>query len=369
MADDRLTRRQFVHTGAAAAAGIAAGLTPTRTVWAGNPDNATTDGILNYNPNMEYRRCGKTELMISAVCLGGHWKRLNTIIPGLFEGKGWLSAPTDNSDFVQNRTDVVSRCIERGINYIDACTGPEVIMYSKALRGRRDRMYLGYSWHVREVRKKDWRSAERLKEGFTSGLKEAGLEHVDLWRITAISQSSRHTEGELEELVKALDWAKKEGLARFTGVSSHDRPHIKTLIEQYPEQMDVICTPYTAKTKVIEDEHGLWAAMKKCDVGWFGIKPFAGTSVFKGDSSPESPLREEDDRIARLTLRYILSNPAITAPIPGLIDDHQVDNAALAVLERRELDVEEKAELDRATDRAWANLPPYYQWLKNWEYI
>ena len=72
---------------------------------------------------------------------------------------------------------------------------------------------------------------------------------------------------------------------------------------------------------------------------------------------PTSPHAEEDNRIARLAIRYILCNPAITAPIPGLITVEQVDNVALAVKERRELDEEEKAELDRAMDRAWANLP------------
>lgn len=47
----------------------------------------------------------------------------------------------------------------------------------------------------------------------------------------------------------------------------------------------------------------------------------------------------------------------------------QVDNVALAVLERRELDTQEKARLDRAMDRAWARLPYHYQWLKDWEYV
>ena len=73
-------------------------------------------------------------------------------------------------------------------------------------------------------------------------------------------------------------------------------------------------------------------------MGWFGIKPFASNSLFKGDSAPDSPHAEEDNRIARLAIRYILCNPAITAPIPGLITPQQVDNAALAVAERRELD-------------------------------
>jgi len=318
---------------------------------------------------MEYRRCGKTNLMVSAVCLGGHWKRVNTVVPGLFQGGNWLSGNFNNPDFIKNRTEVVTHCIERGINYIDACTGQEVEAYSKALKGRREKMYLGYSWYQNEVRFPAWRTFEKLKQGFDQGLKQAGLDYVDLWRITCHEQSGQHTEGEIEQLVRALEWAKKSGRARFTGISSHDRPHIKKLIEKYPAQLEVIVTPYTAKTKVIDDESGLWAAMKKMDVGWFGIKPFAGTSLFKGDSSPDSPHAEEDSRLARLTLRYILCNPNITAPIPGLITPAQVDNAALAVKERRELDAQEKAELERATDRAWANLPYHYQWLKDWEYI
>lgn len=47
----------------------------------------------------------------------------------------------------------------------------------------------------------------------------------------------------------------------------------------------------------------------------------------------------------------------------------QVDNVALAVMQRRELDVDETAELERAMDDAWANLPTHYQWLRDWEYV
>ena len=351
-----INRRDFVRTSAAAAAGIGVGLAATRTVRAGNPDGADTSKIINYNPAMEYRRCGRTDWMVSAVCLGGHWKRIDTVVPS-------------ESDFDTNRAEVVSRCIDRGINYVDACTGGEVMAYAKALRGRREKMYFGYSWYEHEVRNAEWRSFDKLKQSFDEGLVKAGLEYVDLWRITCHEQSSHHSDAEVEELIKALDWAKQSGRARFTGISSHDRPHIKGLIEKYPKQLDVIVTPYTARTKVIADEHGLWAAMKDLDVGWFGIKPFASNSVFKGNSAPNSPTFDEDNRIARLAIRYILCNPAITAPIPGLITVGQVDNVALAVAERRQLDVEEQAELDAAMERAWANLPHRYQWLRGWEYV
>ncbi len=368
MSDSKLTRRQFVRTSAAAAAGIAAGLASTRIVYPGNPAGADTSKILNYNPDMEYRRCGRTGLMVSAVSLGGHWKRLVKVIGGE-EPEGWMTMGIDSPAFQKNRYEVVTRCIERGINYVDACCREEILAYSRAVKGRRDKMYFGYSWHIWESRFPEWRSAKKLQQGLDDGMREAGLEYVDLWRISLLTESSRHTDAEVEEAIAALDWAKKTGRSRFIGISSHDRPHIKKMIEQYPDQLEAILTPYTTEEKEVADEHGLWATIRKQDVGWFGIKPFASNTVFKGDSSPGNPYEAEDNVTARLRLRYILCNPAITAPIPGLITLKQVDNAALAVKERRELDVEERAELERVMKRAWANLPPHYQWLKDWECV
>lgn len=367
---ERVTRRQFVRDTAAVAAGasLASALAGPRIVRAGNAEGADTSKILNYNPDMEYRRCGRTNLMVSAVCLGGHWKRLVKIIGGS-EPSGWMTGDLDAETFRKNRYDVVTRCIERGMNYVDACCREEILAYSRALRGRRDKMYFGYSWHVKESRFPEWRSAAKLKQGLDEGMKEAGLEYVDLWRISLLVDSHQHQDGEIEAVIEALDWAKKSGRARFIGVSSHDRAHLKKLIDKYPEYMDVILTPYTASTKTVTDESGLWAAIQKHDVGWFGIKPFASNSVFQGDSSPGSPHFQQDNRIARLAIRYILCNPAITAPIPGLISVQQVDNVALAIKERRKLDQKEQADLQRAMQRAWARLPANYQWLKDWEYV
>jgi aryl-alcohol dehydrogenase-like predicted oxidoreductase len=199
-------------------------------------------------------------------------------------------------------------------------------------------------------------------------MKQAGLDYVDLWRVTMHEQSGRHAPPEVDEMMKALEKAKEQGKARFTGFSSHDRPHIKSMIETYPKIVDVIVTPYTAKSKVMPAD-SLFEALKQHDVGMFGIKPFASNSLFKGNSALDSPNAGEDDRRARMALRYILANRCVTAPIPGLINLKQVDNAADAVKERRQLDKDEQAELRRIGEEMWARLPDNYQWLKNWEYV
>jgi len=361
-----LTRRKFMRDSAVAAAGLAV------SVGAAGSKNAYADGFIrktrSYNPEMEYRRLGNTGLWISAVCLGGHWKRIDKMVPGVFKDKSWLSADLGSDGFKNNRRDVVTRCIEHGINYIDACTWQEVVAYSEALRGRRDAMYLGFSWYQEELRNANFRTVDALLGTLDKGMREAKLDYVDLWRITMHEQSGRHSEAEVDQMMGALEKARKQGKVRLTGLSSHDRPHIKWMIETYPTVLQVVVTPYTAKSKVLPKD-SVFDAIIEHDVGFFGIKPFAGTSLFKGDSSPESPEAEQDDRLARMAIRYILCNPAITAPIPGMINTHQVDNVAKAVQEHRELDATEARELEEAMDEAWARLPANYQWLKDWEYV
>jgi len=360
-----LTRRDLMRDGAVVAAGLAAGLGVTGCKTTEVAKTAERTRILN--PDMKYRPLGKTGLSISCVCLGGHWKRVDKMVPGVFGGKSWLDADLDSEGFRNNRRDVVTRCIERGINYIDACTREEVMAYSEALRGRREAMYLGFSWFQEEMRQEEFRTTEALLGTLDKGMRAAKLDYVDLWRITMHEQSGQHTNAEVDQMMGALEKARKQGKARFTGMSSHDRPHIKWMIETYPEVVQVVVTPYTAKSKEMPKD-SLFDAIKKHDVGFFGIKPFAGTSLFKGDSSPDSPTREQDDRLARMAIRYILCNPAITAPIPGMINPHQVDNVVKAVREP-ELDETEAKELETAMDEAWARLPADYQWLKNWEYV
>jgi aryl-alcohol dehydrogenase-like predicted oxidoreductase len=285
---------------------------------------------------MEYRRQGKTNLMVSAVCLGGH-SRSN----------------------VEQRTEIVSRCIDAGINYIDACTRGEVIRDAKALKGRRDKMYLSLSYCGRETRNPDYRTAKKLLESLDVVLRDAKEEYTDLWRITCYEPGGKHTFNTACEMIDAFEKAKKQGKARFVGFSTHDRRWIKFMVEYFP-QIDCICFPFTTMSKRAQTD-SVFPALKKCDVGAFGIKPFAAGSLFAGS-------QEEKNRRARLAIRYILQSNTVI-PIPGMNRVSEVDNAVEAVKERRELDLQEKAQLEKANKQAWASLPANYQWLKNWQYV
>ena len=338
MENRRVTRREFMRDSAMAAAGVAVGLgvaggQSTRAAARAVVDKSK---ILNYNENMLYRRQGKTNLMVSAVCLGGH-SRSN----------------------VEQRTEIVSRCIDAGINYIDACTKGEVIRDAKALKGRRDKMYLSLSHCGRETRDPNYRTARKLLGSLDEVLRDSKEDYTDLWRITCYEPGGRHSFDTACEMVEALETAKKQGKARFVGFSTHDRRWIKFMIEYFP-QIDCICFPFTTMSKRAQED-SVFPALKKCDVGAFGIKPFGAGSLFAGS-------QEEKNRRARLAIRYILQSNTVI-PIPGMNRVSEVDNAVEAVKERRQLDLKERAELENAGKQTWAKLPPHYQWLKDWEYV
>lgn len=358
MSEKEINRRGFLGKSAMALGG--AGLAARQAFAAEEEKEVPRSKILSYDERMEYRRLGKTGLMVSAISLGGHWKRV-----GL-----------RGADFEKNRADVMAKCIDSGINYVDACWSSETEVYAKALKsiGKRDKMYFGFSSGDKEMRFEDYRTKKALLRGLEETMLESGLDYVDLWRVTCHEPGRMHTFGEVFEMVDAGEQAVKDGKCRFFGVSSHDRRWFEIVIKSFPV-VSTILMPYTARSKK-KPKGSIFEAVRKYDVGLFGIKPFASNSLFKGDSQPGSPHEKEDNERARMALRYILCNKSITAPIPGLISIRQVDNCLEAIAERREYDLHAAApgilqdrHFARAAGEMWGRLPSDYQWLKNWEWV
>jgi len=343
MADHLFSRREFLGATAAAGATAMTQVAPRL------PDAGKTR---SYNPDMEYRRLGRTGIMISAVSMGGHWKK--------------VPFKQGTEDFKKNRREVIYACLEHGINYIDACSPSEVMVYSEALRGRREEIYFGFeSTGARDPAIAG--SLEKLKQGLDESLKRCGLEYVDVWRVTMREHTTIHPLREIETVMAALEWGKKTGRARCTGISTHHRPWIAQAVATYP-QLEVVITPYAAGSKE-KPAGSMFDAFRKYNTGFIGIKPFASGSLFASMGAPDSTTKAEDDDRARMALRYVLNCDVLAASIPGLITVDQVNNAAAAVKERRKFDLVEDARHRRLVAGMWKRLPPGYDWLRDWEWL
>ena len=187
-----------------AAAGAALGLTATvHRAGRQSRQGRHQAKILNYNPQMEYRRCGKTELMISAVCMGGHWKRIDKVVGRAEQGQGldrprrWQPGireepPRRRQPLHRSRHQLHRRLREPGgAGLQQGPQGPprQDVPGLLLVRGR-DATWARVAAAAKAASRNRPVDHAKLKDSFDHGLKQAGLEYVDLWRITCHEGSS-----------------------------------------------------------------------------------------------------------------------------------------------------------------------------------
>ncbi len=384
MKKDKLSRRDFMRNTSLAAAGTVAG------ALAGDgqaAENATdTSKIVNYNEKMHYRRLGKSNLMLSEISLGGHWKNRNA-------GRYWDSFANEEvpEDVAKNRTDVMSTAIECGINYLDITTAAECLSYGAALKGRREKMIVGADIHNLGPRNSSFCNVKGQSHNVETCLKYLQTDYLDIWRPQAKMDGS-NTDAEVESLIATFDKLRKEGKVRHLGMSSHSRPWIEHVLEKYP-QFEMVIFPCSAMTRE-KGKPPVWGNVEEINpghnsdqtqsifktvldknVGIVTIKPFHGGSVFADSiGKVKFPVmgvgsKKEND-LARLTLQCILANKAVTAAIPGLSTEYEVENAARASYTRPlGVTAADREWLMKITKERWENLPADYEWLRDWEVV
>ena len=241
MNKDTLSRRDFMRNTSLVAAGTIAGALSGNEQ--ANAKQESTSKILNYNPKMHYRRLGKSDLMISEVSLGGHWKNRNA-------GRYWDHFANDEvpDDVANNRGDVISACIESGINYLDITTAAECLSYGVALKGRRDKMYVGADIHNLGPRTSSFCNVKSQTHNVDTCLRMLQTDYLDIWRPQAKMDGS-NTDAEVESLIETFQKLHKAGKVRHLGMSSHSRPWFEHVIGKYPE-FEMMIFPCSSKTKV-----------------------------------------------------------------------------------------------------------------------
>jgi aryl-alcohol dehydrogenase-like predicted oxidoreductase len=389
MSTDNISRRTFIqNTSLVSAATIAAALTNAACSSTRAADKGATDTskILNYNPNMGYRRLGKTGLIISEVSLGGHWRA-----PWRDQSGGWWWGKFTNEqvpdDVAQNRTQAVSRAIECGMNYLDITGAEECLCYGAAIKGRREKMTVGADDSKLSPRRDEYCNVDAQVHNVEECLRHIGTDYLDIWRVQA-KMDGTNTDADVEAMIGAFQKLHKAGKVRHFGISSHSRPWARHVIEKYPE-VEMFIFPCTAKTRQagqpatsqnIEevnagygpDDKSVFQSLREQDVGLITIKPFFGGSLLASNGKLKLGVgSKEDNDLARLTLQCILNlNDAVTSVIPGLSTVYEVENAARASYTRPlGQTAADRAWLERITEERWAALPQEYAWLRDWQIV
>jgi aryl-alcohol dehydrogenase-like predicted oxidoreductase len=334
---------------------------------------------------MGYRRLGKTGLMISEVSLGGHWKDRR--------GDRYWDEFADEkvpTDVIENRTEVIDACIDAGVNYLDIGTSAECLAYGVVLKGRRDKMIIGADDYKLTARKPENCKVDKLMFDIEQCCRRLQTDYIDIWRVKA-DMYGQSTDAHVEAIIETFQKAHKAGKVRYLGISSHRRPWLQHVIETFDE-VQVVSFPCTAITKEkskgprkdnIEEvsagydadiTQSIFQSIREHDVGLVTIKPFLGGNLFKSYGKEKFPVtgagsKEEHD-LARLTLKCILTNGAITTTIPGLTTVHELENAVLASYTRHVGQTRaDKDWLVRITEKRWATLPQEYTWLRDWKLV
>lgn len=249
---------------------------------------------------MEKLRLGRTDLNVSKLGFGG--------IP--------IQRLSEDAAVA-----VVRRCIDLGITFIDTANGygksEEYI--GKAISGNREKVILAT------------KSMDRTREGLEAHLKlsikRLGVEYIDLYQFHNVADS--------ESLNKILapngpfstvKEAKKAGIVKHIGVSSHSMDMAKKLVKS--DLFETIMFPFNFVTCEAIDE--LLPLTREHDVGFIAMKPLAGGML---------------DNIS-LTFKYLFQFPDVI-PIPGIGDVREIEEIVQILEGPHEMTAAEQEEMER----------------------
>jgi aryl-alcohol dehydrogenase-like predicted oxidoreductase len=244
------------------------------------------------------------------------------------------------------------QCIDRGLTYLD--TAPKFAGYGDAqeylgqvLKERRKEVFV-----VTKCFEPDGEKALQLLK---KSLGELRIEQADLVYAHSIGDDKMDPKRIYAKVgvCKALEKAKRDGLARFLGVSGHNRPgRFLTALKEW--DFDVMMNAVSLVARHIYDfEAKVWPKAAKKGVALAAMKVFGGAS---GKGPKGSRLADEYKQLA---LRYALGLPQVCVVVVGTHDDKELQQNLAWVKDYKPLSPEEHKALDRPTRelaRQWGKI-------------
>ncbi|MFC2060552.1 aldo/keto reductase [Chloroflexota bacterium] len=230
---------------------------------------------------MEKICLGKTGMMVSRIGFGG------------------LPIQRNSED---ESVAVVRRCMELGITFIDTAnsytTSEEHI--GKAISGQREKLILATKSHAQ--------SREEIERNLKLSLKHLGTEAIDLFQFHNVADpKSLDTILAPDGPLSVIEEAKKAGVIKHIGVTSHSLDTAKKLVES--DRFETIMVPFNFITCEAADE--LLPLTREHGVGFIAMKPMAGGMLDN----------------ATIAIKYLLQFPDVV-PIIGIQKTHEIDEIA-----------------------------------------
>jgi aryl-alcohol dehydrogenase-like predicted oxidoreductase len=204
---------------------------------------------------------------------------------------------------------VIGEAIDNGLNYIDTAPPYNVSeeRVGRALKGKRDRVFL--------VSKVETSARGDALYQIHDSLRKLQTDHLDCVHIHNISRDDRYPS--LDQVLSkngtlgALIDAKKQGLIRHIGCTSHLRPARVLPAMETGEIELFMCVLNFVERHIYGYEEKVLPEARKRNIGVIGMKVLGGPIARAGARliSPED---------YRATLRYVWSIPGVAVAIIGM---------------------------------------------------
>ena len=250
---------------------------------------------------MEYRTLGKTGMKVSAVSFG-------------------VMTLTDPA--------VLYKAFDLGMNYFDTAwmyqSGRNEEMLGKVLKEYgRTKVFVATKiapWYsIRAKEKLPMEKPEKMEEKMAQSLKRLQTDYVDVLFLHNIAKPEWAT---YEPMLKFLAKMKKEGKARYVGISFHE---ISTLVEVVNAGIKANCYDVFLSTLNFKSSPEHCAALQRArkeNIGIIAMKTQAGgyKNAYQGSLSPH-----------QAALAWVLQKDFVDCAIPGMVNIEQVVENAGAV--------------------------------------
>lgn len=218
----------------------------------------------NRYKNMQYRRSGKSGLLLPAVSLG------------LWHNFGHI-------DTIQNARNILRLAFDSGITHFDLANnyGPPAgsaeenfgTIFKEDFKSYRDELIISTKagWGMWPGPYGDWGSKKYLVASLDQSLKRMGLDYVDIFY-----HHRPDPETPLEETMTALDLIVRQGKALYVGISSY-QPEESAKAFEILKKLGTPCLIHQPKYSMFDRwvENGLLDTLEEHGVGCIPFSPLA----------------------------------------------------------------------------------------------